>query len=110
MPIQELFGAINYGLVTVLRLGICVQWYHYVERDPQAWQTSMRHVLMLLPTLTIQGYRQSLLSNIKLLGPPISTRIGFIHSRSFLDGHVKVFHNLILAMDFLTLYQQYFGS
>ncbi len=47
MSIQELFGAINYGLVAVLQLGICVQWYHYVERDPQAWQTSVHHVMML---------------------------------------------------------------
>ncbi len=56
MPIQELFGTINYGLIVVLQLGIYVQWYHYVKRDPQAWQISMYHVmmlqhLMLLPTL-----------------------------------------------------------
>ncbi len=89
MSIQELFGAINYGLVAVLQLGICVQWYHYVERDPQAWQTFMHHVMMLqqqhfmlLPTLAIQGYQHSLPSNIKLLRAPNSTRIGPIHLRS----------------------------
>jgi protein-tyrosine phosphatase len=47
MPIQELFGAINYGLAIMLQSWICVQWYHYVERDPQAWQTSIRHIMML---------------------------------------------------------------
>jgi len=45
-----------------------------VEKDPQAKQASMQHVMMLqqryphsLPTLGIQGYLHSLPSNISLL-------------------------------------------
>jgi site-specific DNA-cytosine methylase len=46
-----------------------------VEKDPQARQASMQHVMMLqqsyphlLPTSSIHGYQHSLLSNITLLG------------------------------------------
>jgi hypothetical protein len=31
----ELFGIINYKLAAVLQLGILVQRYRYVEKDPQ---------------------------------------------------------------------------
>ncbi len=57
-----------------------------MEKDPQARQASMRHVMMLqqkyphlLPTLAIQGYRCSLPSNITLLGAPNLARIGPIN-------------------------------
>jgi len=53
-----------------------------VEKDPQAKQASMRHVIMLqqmyphvLPTSTIQGYQHSLPSNITLLVVPDLARI-----------------------------------
>jgi len=46
-----------------------------VEKDPQAREASMRHVMMLqqtyshlLPTSAIQGYQHSLPNNITLLG------------------------------------------
>jgi hypothetical protein len=54
-----------------------------VEKDPQAKQASMRHVMMLqqrypclLPTLAIHGYQHSLPGNITLLGTPNLARIG----------------------------------
>ncbi len=54
-----------------------------MEKDPQARQASMRHVMMLqqryphlLPTLAIHGYQHSLLNNIALLGAPNLARIG----------------------------------
>jgi hypothetical protein len=57
-----------------------------VEKDPQARQASMWHVMMLqqryphlLPTLAIQGYQHSLLNNITLLGALNLTRIGRIN-------------------------------
>jgi hypothetical protein len=43
----ELFGGINFGLVTILRFDILVQKYHYVQKDPQPKQASMWHVMML---------------------------------------------------------------
>jgi hypothetical protein len=53
-----------------------------VEKDSQAKQTSMRHVMMLqqmyphlLPTSTIQGYQRSLPNNITLLKVPNLVRI-----------------------------------
>jgi hypothetical protein len=53
-----------------------------VEKDPQAKQTSMQHVMILqqryphlLPTLAVQGYQRSLL-NITLLGVLDLARIG----------------------------------
>jgi hypothetical protein len=59
----ELFENINFGLIVILKLGILVWRYHYVEKDPQIRQISMRHVMMLqqryphlLPTSTIHGY------------------------------------------------------
>ncbi len=54
-----------------------------MEKDPQARQASMRHVMMLqqkyphlLPTLTIQGCHRSLPNNITLLGVLDLARIG----------------------------------
>ncbi len=59
----KLFGGISYGLTVVLQSGIMVRRYHYVEKDAQARQASMWHVMMLqqryphlLPTSAIQGY------------------------------------------------------
>jgi hypothetical protein len=43
----ELFGGISCGLIVVLQLGILVWRYNYVEKDPQAKQASMQHVMML---------------------------------------------------------------
>jgi hypothetical protein len=81
----ELFRCISFGLVANLQLGILVWRYHYVEKDPQARQTSMQHVMMLqqryphlLPTSAIQGYQCSLLSNTTLLGVLNLARIGGI--------------------------------
>jgi hypothetical protein len=46
-----------------VKRSILIQKYHYVEKDPEAKQASMQHVMMLqqryphlLPTSTIQGY------------------------------------------------------
>jgi hypothetical protein len=57
------FGNINLGLATILQSRILVRKYHYVEKDPQAKEASMWHVMMLqqkyphlLPTLAIHGY------------------------------------------------------
>jgi len=54
-----------------------------VEKDPQAIQASMWHVMMLqqryphlLPTPTKQGYQCSLPSNIALLWAPNLAKIG----------------------------------
>jgi len=112
MSIQELFGAFNYGLAIMLQSWICVQWYHYVERVPQAWHTSVHHIMMLqqqhpmlLLTLAIQGYQHFLPSNIKLFEAPNSTKIGPIHSRSFKMAMLRFFTTFVPAMDFSTLYQ-----
>jgi hypothetical protein len=45
--ILELFGGINFRLAIILQLGILVWKYQYVEKDPQAKQASMWHVMML---------------------------------------------------------------
>jgi len=57
-----------------------------VEKDPQAKQASMWHVVMLqqryphlLPMSAIQGYQRSLLNNITLLGAFDLARIGPIN-------------------------------
>jgi hypothetical protein len=54
-----------------------------VEKDPQAKQTSMRHVMTLqqrysnfLSTSTIKGYQRSLSGNITLLGVPNLIKVG----------------------------------
>jgi site-specific DNA-cytosine methylase len=54
-----------------------------VEKDSQARQASMHHVMMLqqryphlLPTLAIHSYQHSLPNNITLLGAPNLARIG----------------------------------
>ncbi len=82
----ELFGGINFGLITILQLGILIWRYHYVEKHPQVEQASMRHVMMLqqkyphlLPTSTIHGYQHFLPNNITLLRVPNLARIGPIH-------------------------------
>jgi len=69
-----LIGSINSRLAIVLQFDILAQWYHFVKKDPQAWQPSMHHVMMLqrryfhlLPTLMIQGYFYSLPRNITSL-------------------------------------------
>jgi len=56
----ELFGSISFKLSTFLQSCILVRKYHYVEKDPQAKQASMWHVMMLqqryphlLPTSSI---------------------------------------------------------
>jgi hypothetical protein len=58
----------------VLQSNIRVHRY-YVEKDPQIWQASMLHIIMLqqqhpksLPASTIQGYQPTLPNNITLLG------------------------------------------
>jgi hypothetical protein len=43
----ELFGGISFGLVAVFQSGIKVCQYYYVEKDPQARQASMHHIMML---------------------------------------------------------------
>jgi hypothetical protein len=58
----------------VLQSNIRVRRYYYVEKDPQVWQASMHHIMMLwqdlelLPALAIQGYQHTLPKNIALLG------------------------------------------
>jgi hypothetical protein len=47
MCLLKLFGGINPRLTMVLQLGILIQKYHYVEKDPRAKQASMWHVMML---------------------------------------------------------------
>jgi hypothetical protein len=87
-----------------------------VEKDPQARQTSMWHVMMLqqryphlLPTLTIQGYQHSLPNNITLLGRQIWQGLGQL-IWSFMDGHAKVFHKQVWAKDILVLSHVYYGN
>jgi hypothetical protein len=43
----EFFGNINFGLLVVLQYGNKVHQYYYVEKDPQAQQTSTHHIMML---------------------------------------------------------------
>ncbi len=43
----KLFGGISFGLSTVLQSDIRVRRYYYVEKDPQAWQASMHHIMLL---------------------------------------------------------------
>jgi len=81
----ELVGGISSGLAVILQSGILVRRYHYVEKDPQAKQASMWHVMMLqqryphlLPTSAIHGYQYSLPNNITLLGVLGLVRIGLI--------------------------------
>jgi hypothetical protein len=71
----ELFGGISSDLTTVLQSSIKVHQYYYVDKDPQIWQTSMHHIMMLqqqhselLPASTIHGYKRTLSNNIILLG------------------------------------------
>jgi hypothetical protein len=55
----ELFGGISSNLEVVPQSKIKVCQYYYVEKDPQAQQASMHHIMMLqqhhelLPTLAI---------------------------------------------------------
>lgn len=42
-----LIGSINSRLAIVLQFDILARWYHFVKKDPQAWQPSMHHVMML---------------------------------------------------------------
>ncbi len=43
----EYFGSISSRLIMVVQSNIKVWQYHYMEKDPQVWQTFMHHIMML---------------------------------------------------------------
>jgi hypothetical protein len=43
----KLFGTISSSLVVLLQYNIKVGWYHFVERDPRAEETSMHRIMTL---------------------------------------------------------------
>jgi len=43
----ELFKGLNFGLIAILQFGVPIWRYHYLERDSQAKQASMQHIMML---------------------------------------------------------------
>jgi hypothetical protein len=70
----------------ILQSSIKVQLYEYVEKDPQVWQASMHHIMMLwqhpylLPTLVVQSDKNSLSKNIILLSAQDLDKNGLVDS------------------------------
>jgi hypothetical protein len=84
----KLFGGISFGLSIVLQFDIRVHRYYYVEKDPQARQASMQHIMLLqqhLELLLTSGLPTRFTKQHHIVGGA-----GFGQDRTSGLGHIKM--------------------